>query len=194
MSRSIEQSKPSPASPPAAAGRSKKAAAPNQSTPRSPWDELDADGASLSVEDFLTTVVSLASNALRRTITLPYAQQFGLTMPEWRIISVLAHAGQLPFTELVVRSATDKGQLSRTLRTLQSRQLVAIRSQSDGSKKLDCMITRKGRALYEQVMPVARREQASMIRKLDPNERRVLYGAMKKLTELCGPGDDGGEE
>lgn len=194
MPRSIEQSKPLPASPPAAPGRSKKAAAPNQPTPRSPWDELDADGAGLSVEDFLTTVVSLASNALRRTITLPYAQQFGLTMPEWRIISVLAHAGQLRFTELVVRSATDKGQLSRTLRTLQSRQLVAIRSQSDGTKKLDCMITRKGRALYEQVMPVARREQASMVRKLEPNERRALYEALKKLTELCGPGNGGGEE
>ena len=60
-------------------------------SPCTPWDELDADGTGLSVEDFLTTRLHLATNALRQAITLPYVAQFGLTMPEWRILSVLAH-------------------------------------------------------------------------------------------------------
>lgn len=158
-----------------------------------PWDDLDPDGTGLSVEDFLTTRMNLVTNALRRTITLPYAQAFGLTMPEWRILSVLAHAGEMPFTELVTRSATDKGQLSRTLRALQERGLVATRNRATG-KKLDCLITREGRALHDKVFPVARRAQAAMIRELDPQERRVLYGAIQKLGELCGQGPEDLEE
>ncbi|HSV84850.1 MAG TPA: MarR family transcriptional regulator [Ramlibacter sp.] len=149
-----------------------------------PWDELDRDGRELLVSDFLTTQVVTAGNALRRFITLQYADQFGLTMAEWRVLSVLAETRQMPFGELVVRSATDKGQLSRMLRVLQERGLVELRNEA--AKKVTCLVTEAGKALYDQVMPVARRRQAEMIRQLAPAERRAVYGAMRKLRDLCG--------
>ncbi|MDB5896791.1 MAG: MarR family transcriptional regulator [Ramlibacter sp.] len=159
---------------------------PDELPAASPWDDLDEEGAGLTVDDFLTTTVHLTANALRRTITQPYAEQFGLTMPEWRMLSVLAHARDMPFADLVVRSATDKGQVSRTLRAMGERGLVATRSEA--ARKVTCIITEGGLALYQQVMPVARRRQAEMIRQLTPIERRAVYGAMRKLRELCGPG------
>jgi DNA-binding MarR family transcriptional regulator len=159
--------------------------------PPSPWDDLDEDGAGLSVDDFLTTTVHLTANALRRTITQPYAEQFGLTMPEWRMLSVLAHARELPFGELVLRSATDKGQVSRTLRTMGERGLVATRSEA--ARKVTCTITEAGMQVYERVMPVARRRQAEMIRQMTPLERRAVYAALRRLREICGPGAAEGE-
>ena len=154
----------------------------------SPWDELDDDGSQLMVGDFLTTLVITTGNALRRTVTVSYTDQFGLTMPEWRVLSVLAEPREMPFTELVVRSATDKGQLSRTLRTMEERGLVELRNEA--AKKLTCIITKPGLALYRKVIPVARRRQAEFIRQLSPAERRVLYTALRKLRDLCGPGRD----
>ena len=150
----------------------------------SPWDELDEAGSGLLVNDFLTTLVVTTGNALRRTVTLQYTDQFGLTMPEWRVLSVLAEARELPFGELVIRSATDKGQLSRTLKTMQERGLLEMRSEA--AKKVTCVATDAGLALYRQVMPVARRRQAAFIRQLDPQERRAVYSAMRKLRALCG--------
>jgi DNA-binding MarR family transcriptional regulator len=157
----------------------------------SPWDDLDVEGSGLSVDDFLTTTVHLTANALRRTITQPYAEQFGLTMPEWRMLSVLAHARELPFAELVLRSATDKGQVSRTMRAMGDRGLVVMRSEA--ARKVTCLITKAGMKVYEQVMPVARRRQAEMIRQLTPLERRAVYGALRRLREICGPGSAEGE-
>lgn len=75
-----------------------------------PWDGLEPDGTGLSVHDFLTTLFSHTSNGLRRAITVPYADQFGLSVSEWRILSVLTHAGSLPFPELVRKSAADRAQ------------------------------------------------------------------------------------
>jgi DNA-binding MarR family transcriptional regulator len=157
-----------------------------------PWDELDESGSTLTVNDFLTTMVIQAGNALRRTITVAYAEQFGLSVSEWRILSVLAQAGQLPFTELVIQSATDKAQVSRTLRLLESRGLVEIRgTASAAGKKLSCLITPQGEGLYAQVMPIARRRQADLIRRLSPEERGAMYRALRKLRQLCeAPGDD----
>ena len=153
----------------------------------SPWDDLDPQGSDLMVSDFLTTLVITTGNALRRTVTVQYTDQFGLTMPEWRVLSVLAEARELPFAELVVRSATDKGQLSRTLRAMQERGLLDLRNEA--AKKVTCLVTEAGLALYGQVMPVARQRQAQYIRQLAPAERRALYGAMRKLRDLCGAGN-----
>lgn len=150
----------------------------------SPWDDLDEDGRGLLVNDFLTTLVVTTGNALRRTVTLQYTGEFGLTMPEWRVLSVLAEARELPFAELTVRSATDKGQLSRTLRAMQERGLLDMRTEA--AKKVTCVVTKAGLALYRQVMPVARKRQAAFIRQLSPVERRALFGALHKLRDLCG--------
>src|SRR5574337_181987 len=69
-----------------------------------PWTELDEEGTNLTVDAFLTTLMSQVGNALRRTLTVPYAEQFGLTVSEWRVLSLIAHAGRIAFGELVIQS------------------------------------------------------------------------------------------
>jgi DNA-binding MarR family transcriptional regulator len=162
-------------------------AAPDSLAEPCPWDDLDAEGSRLAVGDFLTVTVNMAMNALRRHITAPYAKQFGLTMAEWRILSVLAHARELPFADLVVHAATDKGQLSRTLRVMEDRGLLTTRTEGMvPHRKVTCLIAPAGRALYDQVMPVAQRMQAQMIRQMSAAERRAVYGALRRLQALCG--------
>lgn len=157
-----------------------------------PWTDLDEDGTGLGVESFITTQMSRVGNALRRTITLPYADKFGLTVAEWRMLSVLAEARRLPFIELVALSATDKSLVSRALRLLESRELVRLEAQPGAPRKgLVCHITAAGQALYERAMPVARQRQAAMIRVLTREERRVMFRALKKLYRHCLAGDDG---
>ena len=159
-----------------------------------PWADLDEDGTGLSVDDFITTVMSRTANALRRTITLPYAERFGITVSEWRMLSVLAEARELSFSELVVQSVTDKAQVSRTLRLMQERGLIALEG-AEGNprwKQMQCHITPAGLAVYEEVMPLARKSQAAMIRNLSREERVVTYRALKTLRamcEKCGPID-----
>lgn len=153
----------------------------------SPWADLQADGAGLAVHDFLTTMFSHTSNALRRAITLPYAERFQLTVSEWRILSVLAHAGSLPFSELVDLAAADKAQVSRALRLLGERGLVEVQTPGPrGRKGLICLMTPAGEALYQEIMPLARRSQAQMILTLSREERHTLYTVLGKLRRQCG--------
>lgn len=154
--------------------------------PPSPWDALDEAGTGLSVEHFLTTTVSRVGNALRRTITVPYADAFQITVTEWRMLSVLAHAHSLPFAQLVTASATDKALVSRTLRLLEARGLVEMASEGHTPrKKLRCTITPEGQALHDRIIPIARQRQASLLRVLSPQERRVVYQALHKLHRHC---------
>jgi len=157
-----------------------------------PWSDLDEAGTGLSVDSFITTQMSRVGNALRRSITLPYAEKFGLTVAEWRMLSVLAEAKRLPFAELVAQSATDKSLVSRALRLLESRGLVQLEAQPGAPRKgLVCHIMSDGLALYEQAMPIARQRQAAMLHVLTREERQVMYRVLKKLHRHCLQGDDG---
>lgn len=154
--------------------------------PADPWSGLDESGDGLTVDNFITTVMSQTVNALRRVTTLPYARRFGLTVSEWRILSLMAHARSIPFAELVVQSTSDKALVSRTLRLLEQRGLVALEAEGPTPRKrLNCSITPAGEALHAQVIPVARNAQASMIGLMTPEERRVMYAALKRIHARC---------
>ncbi|VTU12836.1 homoprotocatechuate degradation operon regulator, HpaR [Variovorax sp. SRS16] len=151
-----------------------------------PWSRLNDAGDDLTVDNFITTVMSQTVNALRRVTTLPYARRFGLTVPEWRILALLAHAHAIPFSKLVVQSTSDKALVSRTLRLLEQRGLVALEAEGPAPRKrLVCTITPAGEALHAQVIPVARQAQASMINLLTPEERRVMFTALKRIHRRC---------
>jgi len=155
-------------------------------SPGCPWSGLDEAGTGLSVDDFLTTVTSRAANALRRAITVPYADRHGLSVSEWRLLSVLAEARAMSFADLVVASVSDKAMVSRTLRLLQERGWVRVDHEGSNPrwKQIHCSITPAGQALHRKVMPAARRAQAAMIHRMSPEERLVVYRSLKMLRAI----------
>ncbi len=151
-----------------------------------PWSHLSEAGDGLTVDHFLTTFMSQVVVALRRSITLPYAEKFGLTVPEWRLLSLLAHAKSLPFAELVLQSTSDKALVSRTVRLLEKRGFVVIDTEGNTPRKrLICSISPQGEALHDKVIPLARRSQAEVIRVMTPEERRVVFHALKRVQQSC---------
>ena len=170
MTRKSTSSKSPPASPPEP----------------DPWSGLSEAGDGLTVDNFLTTFMSQVVNALKRSITQPYAQQFGLTVPEWRLLSLLAHAKRLPFADLVLQSTSDKALVSRTVRLLEKRGLVEVQAEGNTPRKrLICFISKDGEALHAKVIPLARRSQAEVIRVMTPEERRVVFHALKRVQQSC---------
>ena len=157
----------------------------------SPWKHLSADGDQLRVDDFITTRVVRLGTVLRKKITQRYVTSLGLTEPQWRILSVMAESPQMSMTQLVNEAVIDKALVSRILRQLEERGLVKLQSEPNAPRKgLQCMLSSKGRTLYEKAIPEVRKQQASMILKLSPEERDVTYHALQKLYALCMTDED----
>lgn len=93
-----------------------------------PWIALSRTGSSLNVEDFLTFRITRLSNALRTDLTKRCLEDFNLSLPEWRLLALVARFGPLRFSELTVRSGMDKGQVSRTLRVMAKRGLTKMKT------------------------------------------------------------------
>lgn len=154
--------------------------------PPCPWGELDEHGSGLSVDNFITSWMNQLSHALRRTLTLNYAEPFGVSVAEWRMMAFIAHEGRLSFSQLALLSSTDKALVSRTLKLLEQRGLVQLQASGRGrARKLMCRLSSAGVDLHDQMIRVARERQAAMLRVLSPTERRGLYEALNKLKAEC---------
>jgi DNA-binding MarR family transcriptional regulator len=164
-----------------------------------PWLSLSRNGASLHIEDFLTFRLTRLSNALRNNMTKPYLEEFELSLPEWRLLALVARFSPLRFSELTGRSSMDKGQVSRTLRVMTKRGLTKTKILAQrGSRSAEALaapvsvsITAKGKALYQSVLPVAQRHQSEMLQTLNDSERVALYKALDKLFAEIGDPDAG---
>lgn len=149
-----------------------------------PWTDLDALGTGLTVDVFITTLMSQVGNALRRTVTVRYAEEFGLTVSQWRLLSLVAHARRIAFNELVEQSTSDKALVSRTLKQLEARGLVALEIEGSGPrKKTWCSVSALGEDLHRQALPIARSRQAAAIRLLPPAERAAFFRALLRLRD-----------
>ncbi|MBF23513.1 MAG: MarR family transcriptional regulator [Pusillimonas sp.] len=154
-----------------------------------PWTNVQEDGRNLTVDQFPSTVIVQLANSLRREVTTKYAEKYGLTVSEWRLLSLLARFAPIPFGELVALSGSDKALVSRTLRALEQHGFCKVQPEPGGhKKKLICEITQAGLAKHEIVMPVAQRLQAAVLAQLTKTEREIMYSALMKLHEACDSG------
>ena len=159
----------------------------------SPWGKLPRTGGNLNIEDFLTFRLTRLSNALRTNMTKRYLEEFGLSLPEWRLLALVTRFSPLRFSELTSRSSMDKGQVSRTLRVMTKRGLTKMKALKRGSAYAEALaapvivsVTAKGKGLYKSVLPTAQRRQAEILLTLSDVERVALYNTLDKLFATVG--------
>ena len=162
--------------------------------PPNPWLDIGAQGRGLHIGHFLTFQIIRLANAVKANVTRRYLIDFGLSVPEWRLLAMTIRYQPVRFSELVTNSSMDKGQASRTLQTLTRRGLIASRAAGrrpadNGALPVILKVTPKGRRLYASVLPVAQRNQARLLRTLTRGERKALYTIIGKLFETIGTHD-----
>lgn len=139
-----------------------------------------------SLAEFMPYRLSVTSNAVSDLIAGEYRAQFGLKIPEWRIMAVLGDAGALTQRQLVAATLMDKVAVNRACKVLESRELVArIPNASDGrSHHLE--LTAQGRTMHGQIMPLAVDMYEKVFACLSERETDKLRTILAKLLDSVG--------
>lgn len=130
--------------------------------------------------------LSVTSNAVSDLIAGEYRAQFGLKIPEWRIMAVLGDAGAQTQRQLVAATLMDKVAVNRACKVLETRDLVArIPNASDGrSHHLE--LTPQGRTMHGQIMPLAVDMYEKVFACLSERETDRLRSILAKLLDSVG--------
>lgn len=109
----------------------------------------------LRLDEFLPYRLSVASNRVSGAIARAYQALFGLRIPEWRLIAVIAEGDGLTQQALGQATQMDKVTVSRAAIALVERGLVARRPNPGDQRSHLLSLTDAGKALYESVAPKA---------------------------------------
>ena len=105
------------------------------------------------------------------------------TLQEARIIYEIAERQTCTATDLVRALGLDAGYLSRTLQSLQRRQIVARKPSKTDRRAAELALTAKGRAAFAELGGRSRSAVAGLLGKLDPAGRAAAVAAMTTIEQ-----------
>ena len=152
---------------------------------RYPWDDLASVEKSLNVDQFPAFWLTCLSGLVQKNLTRYYLEPYGLGLPEWRVLCFVGSQKTVSLREVNKRSWMDKGQISRVCDVLEKRGLIKRTPDPSHGRRHVLSITEEGEALYKEVIPIARRHQASLLTVLTKRERRVLYECFGKIEQAA---------
>ncbi len=149
-----------------------------------------ANDPALALEQFLPYRLSVLSNTVSSALAGAYARRFGLTIPQWRVVAVLAREPGLSAAGVAERTAMDKVAVSRAVSGLvRSGRLRRARAPRDRRRSV-LNLTARGRAVYRQIVPLALAYERRLLAELNPAEQAQfgqLLGRLQKRAGLLGP-------
>ena len=142
--------------------------------------------ARLQLDGYLPYRLSVASNAVSGLIARAYEDRFGLSVPQWRLLCVLAEDGGLTQAKLVARTVMDKVTISRAAQGLVKRRLVTRAQNTADGRSHVLALTAEGRGLYGEIAPLALAYEAALISGLAPEDVVLLKRLLGRLQSAAG--------
>lgn len=141
----------------------------------------------LKLDDFLPYRLSIASNRVSAAIASTYQALFGLKIPEWRLIAVIAEAAGTTQQALGLATRMDKVTVSRAAAALVERGLIE-RLPNDADQRSHLLaLTAAGRTLYDSVVPKALELEARVFADFSASELAAFRAMLDRLERSAAP-------
>jgi DNA-binding MarR family transcriptional regulator len=135
----------------------------------------------LHLEKFLPYRLSVLSNTVSSAIAAAYFAHFGLTIPEWRVMAVLAANPGLSAAEVTARTAMDKVAVSRAVAALIAAGRLRRTTVPADRRRTHLALTPTGAGVYSRVVPVALEYERRLVAALSKRDRATLDRILREL-------------
>ena len=137
----------------------------------------------LQLESFLPYRLSLLSNAISSAIAAVYGDKFAISMPEWRIMMILAEYPDVSADEVCRRTKIEKSVVSRAAARLLKRHFINRDIDENDRRRSILRLSETGLSVYDEVMPIARDYEAKLLADLTAEEMETFNAMIDKLLE-----------
>ena len=142
-----------------------------------------SDAAPLKLEKFLPYRLNVVASVVSQALSRIYADRYGIGVPEWRVLVTLGQYGMMTGKAIGAHSHMHKTKVSRAVAQLEKRKLVARRANRDDMREQPLALTPAGRAIYQDLVPVASAFARRLTEAVDPADRAAFDRALARLTE-----------
>lgn len=137
----------------------------------------------LALERFVPYRLSVLTNTVSRALARVYQERFGLTIPQWRVMAALGRFPGLSANEVADKTAMDKVTVSRAVAGMLADGVLERQPDAADRRRASLRLSRHGKAIYEELVPVARAYERRLLEALSADEQQALDRLMAKLTD-----------
>ena len=150
----------------------------------------------LDLLKFMPYRLSRLAAEVSTALSSEYIEQYGIDIPEWRVIATLGFRATPCSAQFISqRTRTHKSTISRAVTSLlKARNIERVENEND-RREFNLRLTRKGKALYEELIPRLLRKERDILSCLNAQERKefsALFGKIEKSLGLVQTSQEAG--
>ena len=115
-----------------------------------------------------------------------YAAQFGLDIPQWRVLATLAGEGQSTAQEIVQSTRSHKSTISRAVSELEEKRLIERAPSGTDKRAYVLRLTPEGRRLFRRLRPLVLGFQTKLLGRIETAEADALMRGVGALESALG--------
>jgi DNA-binding MarR family transcriptional regulator len=147
-------------------------------------ESASSDSAHLDLFRFVPFRLNRLAAEVSSALSSEYQARYGLDIPEWRVLATLGFRNEACSAQYISHcTRTHKSTISRAVTALMDRQLVERVENEDDRREFRLRLTRKGKALYQQLIPRLLRKEQEILSCLSAQERRDFAGMLGKIEK-----------
>jgi DNA-binding MarR family transcriptional regulator len=135
----------------------------------------------LELEKFLPYRLSVLAQLVSESLHDLYAQPYGLTVTQWRVMAALGRFAPLTASDVGKRIVMDKVSVSRAVAGLMQRGLIERATDRTDRRRASLRLSTRGRAMHARIVPIALDYEARLARALTESERRTFDALADRL-------------
>jgi DNA-binding MarR family transcriptional regulator len=113
-----------------------------------------------------------------------YRERYGLDIPEWRVLATLGFRNEACSAQYIAYcTRTHKSTISRAVTMLMTRLLVERVENEDDRREYRLRLTRRGNALYEELIPRLLRKEQDILSCLSAREQKDFATMLGKIEQ-----------
>jgi DNA-binding MarR family transcriptional regulator len=147
-----------------------------------PLGESDSKRGRLDLFKFVPFRLNRLAAEVSQALSSEYQARYGLDIPEWRVLATLGFRKEACSAQYISQcTRTHKSTISRAVTALLERELIERVANADDRREFRLRMTRKGKALYDELIPRLLRREQEILACLSTQERKVLGQLLGKI-------------
>jgi DNA-binding MarR family transcriptional regulator len=142
--------------------------------------------ASLRLAGFVPFRLNRLAAEVSHHLSAIYRGRFALEIPEWRVMATVGQDHGCTAQYVADSTRMHKTRVSRAIAHLIRRRLIERVASSRDRRERQLRLTRSGRRMYAQLVPLALQRERALLACMSAAERRGFARGLERLEELLG--------
>lgn len=117
-------------------------------------------------------------------LSVIYRERFGLDIPEWRVLVTVGSERGCTAQSIADSTRMHKTRVSRAIAHLETRGLLERASHNQDRRALELQLTRTGRRMYQDLVPLALERERTLLCQLSKEELKGLLAGLTRLEQV----------